>query len=81
MKRPRRCTEIELLLLARRCTEIELLLLALRQVRREVAARTDSAYREDPTFKRRPLAELNAEAAALYKVLLSVWLGSYDALR
>lgn len=38
------------------------------QMRRDIAARTDAAYRDDPHFKRRLLAELNAEAAALYKV-------------
>lgn len=30
--------------------------------------RTDAAYRQDPDFKRRPLMDLNNEAAALYKV-------------
>ncbi len=38
------------------------------QMRRDIAARTNAAYRDDPHFKRRPLAELNREAAALYKV-------------
>jgi len=37
-------------------------------MRRDIAARTNAAYRDDPHFKRRPLAELNREAAALYKV-------------
>lgn len=41
---------------------------SLLQVRKEIAERTDTAYRQDPGFKRRPLLELNTEAAALYKV-------------
>ena len=39
------------------------------QVRREIVERTDAAYRQDPDFKRRPLMDLNNEAAALYKVI------------
>ena len=38
------------------------------QVRKEITERTDEAYRQDPDFKRRPLMDLNKEAAALYKV-------------
>ncbi len=45
-------------------------LLRLKQVRRDIAAATDVALHADPGFKCRPLAELNTEAAVLYKVSL-----------
>lgn len=37
-------------------------------MRRQIAERTDAAFKADPRFKLRALADLNREAAALYKV-------------
>lgn len=38
------------------------------QVRRDVDKRTVAAFEADPGFKTRSLADLNREAASLYKV-------------
>ncbi len=38
-------------------------------MRHHIAERTDAAFKADPRFKLRALADLNREAAALYKVL------------
>lgn len=37
------------------------------KVRRQIGRRADAAFKADPGFKQRPLADLNREAAALYK--------------